>query len=148
MIIYSDGRNLQKDKHHCHSTVLGFMLVWPNSILSSVKTKKTHMEFTKKRLKYSEKQDYLVWWTSIQFEGNQLCSSPAEYHPKSRVCWQQHHAVGMFFSGRDWRTRQNRRKAQCTKILRFLNENPVQGSDGQKVHLQQDYDPKNSKSGL
>ncbi len=33
---------------------------------------------------------------SIMFEGNQLCSSPEEYHPISKV-----HSVGLFFSGRD-----------------------------------------------
>ncbi len=32
-------------------------------------------------------EDYLASIQNIKFEGNQLCSSPAEYHPKSKVCW-------------------------------------------------------------
>ncbi len=54
---------------------------------------KTHLQLaekTPKGLSDSEQQDYLVWWTlipNIMFEENQLCSSPAEYHPKSKVCW-------------------------------------------------------------
>ncbi len=76
-----------------HFTDLGFMLVWTNPILSSVKMHETHLELANKAPNGSsdpEKQDSLVWWTSIpsiMFEGNQLCSSPAEYHPKSKVCW-------------------------------------------------------------
>ncbi len=108
-----------------HSTDLGFMAVWPNSILSSVKTHENTLGICKKKAPKGpsdcEKRDSLVWWTSIpniMFEGNKLCSSPAEYHPKSKVCWSQPHAVGLFFSGRDWGTHQSRRKAQCTKILR------------------------------
>ncbi len=53
-------------------------------------------------------------------------------NPKSKVCWSQPHAVGLFFSSRDWGTHQNRRKAQCTKIYRYsLNENPVQSIQNQ-----------------
>ncbi len=59
-----------------HSTDLGFMAVWPNSILSSVKTHENTLGICKTAPKGptdSEKQDYLVWWTSIlsiMFEGN------------------------------------------------------------------------------
>ncbi len=76
-----------------HSTDLGFMAVWPNSILSSVKTHENTLGICRKAPKGPsdcEKQYYLVSWTSIpsiMFEGNQLCSSPAEYHPKSKVCF-------------------------------------------------------------
>ncbi len=59
-----------------------------------VRHMKTHLECAKKKAPKGpsdcEKQDSLVWWTSIpniMFEGNQLCSSAAEYHPKSKVCW-------------------------------------------------------------
>ncbi len=75
------------------STGLSFMAVWPNSILSSVKTHENTLGIFKKAPKGpsdSEKQDSLAWWTSIlsiMFEGNQLSSSPAESHPKSKVCW-------------------------------------------------------------
>ncbi len=51
-----------------HSTDLGFMAVWPNSILSSVNTHENTHGICKKAPKGpsdSEKQDSLVWWTSI-----------------------------------------------------------------------------------
>ena len=30
------------------------------------------------------------------------------HHPYGEAWWRQHHAVGMFFSGRDWETSQDR----------------------------------------
>ena len=39
----------------------------------------------------------------------QHLSSPREQHPHSEAWWWQHHAVGMFFIGRDWETGQNLR---------------------------------------
>ncbi len=79
------------------STDLGFMAVWPNSILSSVKTHEITLGICKKHLKGTQtlrnsEKYYLVWLTSIlsiMFEGNQICTSPAEYHPKNKVCWLQ-----------------------------------------------------------
>jgi hypothetical protein len=32
------------------------------------------------------------------------CSSPDHYHPYGEAWWWQHHAMGMFFSVRDWET--------------------------------------------
>ncbi len=64
------------------------MSMWPDSILSSAKTHENTLGICKKAPKGPsdcEKQDSLVWWTSIpsiMFEGNQLCSSAAEYIPK------------------------------------------------------------------
>ncbi len=81
----------QTSLQHCID--LCFMLVWPNSILSSVKTHEYTLGICKKAPKGPsdcEKYYSLVWWTSIpniMFEGTQLCSSPAEYHPLSKVCW-------------------------------------------------------------
>ncbi len=80
---------------------MGFMAVWKDSILSSGKTHENTIEMyiiAPKGPQDSEKQDSLVLWTSIpniMFEENHLCSSPAEYHPKSK----------------DWGTHQSRRKA-------------------------------------
>ncbi len=75
-----------------NSTCLGFILVWPNSILPSVKTHGNTLGIkAPKGSSDSEKQDYLVWWTSIpsmMFGGKQLCSSPAEYHT-ARVAYTQ-----------------------------------------------------------
>ncbi len=62
-----------------------------NHLLSEDKRKHTYNLQKKEPIgpSDSEKQDYMVWWTSILsivFEGNQHCSSPAEDHPKSKVC--------------------------------------------------------------
>ncbi len=81
-----------------HSTDLGFMVVWPNSILSSVKTHENTFGTCKMAPKGPsdcEKQDYLVWWTSvlsIMFEGNQ-CSGPQtglKVHLPTWQCPQAH----------------------------------------------------------
>ncbi len=69
------------------------LLNWRFPRFSSVKTHENTLRICKTEPKGpsgSKKQYYLVWWTSILsilFEGNQLCSSPAEYQPKSKVCW-------------------------------------------------------------
>ncbi len=156
MIIYSDRRNLQKDKHHCNTPSI--WALWECGKTQSSpqwRQQKTLLKYTKEAPKGpsdSERQDSLIWWTSmlsIMFEGNQICSSPAEYHPKSKVCWQQHRAGGMFFSGRDWGTRQNRRKAQCTKLVRLAlmktQSRAFRTSDwAGGLAIQQDNDPKHT----
>ncbi len=155
MIIYSDRRNLLKDKHHCNTPSI--WALWECGKTQSSpqwRQQKTLLKYTKEAPKGpsdSERQDSLVWWTSmlsIMFEGNQLCSSPAEYHPKSKVCWQQPRAGGMFFSGRDWGTRQSRRKLNTPNYRDSLNENPVQSIQnlrlGRRFTFQQDSDPKHT----
>ncbi len=68
---------------------LGFMggVAKLNPLLSEDEWKHTwNLQKAPKGPSDSEKQDYVVWWTSIlsiMFEGNQLCSSPAEYNPNS-----------------------------------------------------------------
>ena len=37
------------------------------------------------------------------------------YSPYGEAWWWQHHAVGMFFSGRDWETCQDQRKDERSK---------------------------------
>ena len=37
------------------------------------------------------------------------------HHLYSEAWWWQHHAVGMFFSGRDWETSQDRGKDDLSK---------------------------------
>ncbi len=75
--------NLQEDKHHCNTPP-----IWALWWCGQVKTHENTPRINKKAPKGtsdSEKRDSLVWWNlilSIMFEGNQLCSSPAEYHYK------------------------------------------------------------------
>ncbi len=104
-----------------HSTDLGFMAVWPNSILSSVNTHENTHGICKKAPKGpsdSEKQDSLVWWTSIlsiMFETSSAHRLQSII-PKVK-CAGSSLMLGLLFSGRDWGTRQSRRKAQCTKNI-------------------------------
>ena len=69
------------------------------------------------------------------------------HHPHSEAWWWQHHAVEMFFSGRDWETSQFRGKDEREKYREILDENLLQSAQdlrmGMKVHLQ-DNDPKHT----
>jgi hypothetical protein len=38
-----------------------------------------------------------------------------EYHPHGEAWWRQHHAMRMFFIGRDWETGQNLRNDDGSK---------------------------------
>ena len=40
------------------------------------------------------------------------------HDPYGEVWWWQHHAVGMFFRGRHWETRQDRGKDEWRKVLK------------------------------
>ncbi len=77
-----------------HPTDLVFMAVWPNSIHSSVKTHENTLGICKKKKASKlcsdyEKQDSLVWWTSILsiiLKKEALlvtCRVPSQ----SKVCW-------------------------------------------------------------
>jgi hypothetical protein len=45
------------------------------------------------------------------------------HHPYSEASWLQHYAVGLFFSGRDWGTSQDRGKDEWSKYREILDEN-------------------------
>ncbi len=108
------------------STDLCFISVWPNSILSSVKTHETH----------SEKQDSLVWW-SIMFEGNQLWN-----HPKVKC------AGGTSCCGTERLVRVEE-ELNAPKDWDY-NENPVQSIQnlrlGRRFTFEHDSDPKHTAS--
>ena len=40
------------------------------------------------------------------------------HHPYGEAWWWQHHAVGMFFSSRDWETSQDKDKDEQSKVQR------------------------------
>ncbi len=84
-------KNLQKDKHHCNTQSI-WSLWQCGRTQSSLQCRhmKTHLEFAKKKhLKGPsdcEKSDEPQFQASI-FKESRHCSSPAEYHPKSKVRW-------------------------------------------------------------
>ncbi len=86
MIICADRRNLQKDKHHCN-TDLGFMAVWRDSILSSVKTHENTLGIDKKTHKGSSDWETRFSGLMNLHSKHHVWRKPAEYHPKSKVWW-------------------------------------------------------------
>jgi hypothetical protein len=82
----------------------------PNGSHSSIRHITARLDFAKKHQKDSrehEKQDSLVWWNqdwTIWPESQASRLEETWHPPQSEAWWWQHHAVGMFFSGRDWET--------------------------------------------
>ena len=63
----------------------------------------------------------IIWYdeTKIELFGlNTKCHFLEEtwHHPYGEAWWWQHHALGMFFSGRAWETTQDREKDERSKV--------------------------------
>ncbi|XP_078288027.1 uncharacterized protein LOC144612325 [Rhinoraja longicauda] len=82
------------------------------------------LEFVIRHLKDSQTMRNKLLWsdeTKIELFGlnaKQHLSSPDKYHTYSEVWWWQHQDVGMFFSGRNWKTGQDRGKDERSKVQR------------------------------
>ena len=84
------------------------MVEWPDGNCSSVKRHMTaRLEFAKRHLKNSQTmKNKIIWTDDTKIE---LFGLNAKHHvwkkpgtiPTVKHGWWQHHAVGMFFSGRD-----------------------------------------------
>ena len=48
------------------------------------------------------------------------------HHPYGEALWWQHHAVGMFFSGRDWEPSQDQGKDAQSKVQRSLMKSALE----------------------
>ena len=61
---------------------------------------------------------------------NSLASHLEEnwHHLYSESWWWQHHAVGMFFRGRDWETSQDQGKDEGENYREILDENLLQSA--------------------
>ncbi len=136
MIICGDGRNLQKDKHHCNTPPI--WALWRCGQTQSspqCRRMKTHFEFAKKHLKDPQTlRNKILWSDEPQFQASCLKGTGSAHHLQSSIpkvkcagislmLWSCFSAVG------DWGTHQNRRKAQCTKILRFSIQRAFRTSD-------------------
>ena len=71
-------------------------------------------------------------------------SSPGQSHPYSEAWWWQHHAVGMFFSSRNWETSQDRGKDEYSNVQRHPGWKPAPEHSRPQTGaiFQQDNDPK------
>uniref|UniRef100_A0AAQ4PAV4 Tc1-like transposase DDE domain-containing protein n=1 Tax=Gasterosteus aculeatus aculeatus TaxID=481459 RepID=A0AAQ4PAV4_GASAC len=79
-------------------------------------------------------------------EETRHCSSPGQYHSYREARWWQHHAVGMFFSGRNWETIVRiEGKMNAAMYRDILDENMLQSAQDLRLGLrfifQQDNDP-------
>ena len=83
-----------------------------------------YLEFAKRYLKDSQTMRNKILCSDgnkIEFFGLNDSSRLEEpwHHPYPEACWWwQHHAVRMFFSGRDWETSQDRGKDEQRKVQR------------------------------
>ena len=72
-------------------------------------------------------------------------SSSISHHPYHEAWWWQHHAMGMLFSGRDWKTCKDRGNNEWSKIL---EKNRIQSAKDvwlwRRLMFQQDNDPKHT----
>ena len=79
------------------------------------------LEFAKRHLKDSQTMRNKILWsdeTKIElFSLNAKCQE-TWHHPYGEARWWQHHAAGMFFSGRDWKSSQGRGKDERSKVQR------------------------------
>ena len=82
------------------------------------------LEFAKRHLKDSQTMRNKILWsdeTKIEPFGQNAMGhvwrKPA-YNPCGEAWWLQYHSVGMFFSGRDWETSQDRGKDEWSKLQR------------------------------
>ncbi len=98
-----------------------------------------------------EKQDSLVWWTSIlsiMFEGNQLCSSAADTIPKVKCAGSSLMLWSCFSAAGTEGLVRVEEKLNASKYWGSLNENPVQSIQnlrlGRRFTFQQDNDPKHT----
>jgi transposase len=93
--------------------------------------------------------------TKIEFFGlnSQVSRLQETWHPYGEAWWWQHHAVGMFFSGRDWEAGTGRLvrikgKINGAKYREILDENLLQRTQdlrlGRRFPFQQHNDPKNT----
>ncbi len=144
-----------------HSIDLGFMAVWQDSILSSVKTHKNTLGICKKKApkgpSVCEKQDSLVWWTSIlsiMFGGNHAGTA---HHlqssiPKVKCAGSSLMLWSCFSAAETERLVRVEEKLNAPTYWDSLNENPVQSIQNLRLSrrftFQQDNEPKHSKSGL
>ncbi|KAI3351324.1 hypothetical protein L3Q82_005868 [Scortum barcoo] len=87
------------------------------------------LEFAKMHLKDSQTMRNKILWsdeTKIELFGvnarRHVWRKPGTAHHQantilySEAWWWQHHAVGMFFSGRNWETSQDRGKDECSNV--------------------------------
>ncbi len=95
MIICGDRRNLQKDKYYCNTPPIQSLWLCSQTQSSPQwRNMKTHLKFAKKKhLKDPQTlRNKIIWSDEPQFKTSCLketrhCSSPAEYHRKSKVWW-------------------------------------------------------------
>ena len=84
--------------------------------------------------------DWTLWPECQASRLEEIC-----HHPYGEAWWWQQHAVGMFFSGRDWETSQDGGKDEQNKVQRDPWWKPAQALRmWQRFSFEQDNDPKHT----
>uniref|UniRef100_A0A673VZE6 Uncharacterized protein n=1 Tax=Salmo trutta TaxID=8032 RepID=A0A673VZE6_SALTR len=92
------------------------------------------LEFAKRHLKDSQTmRNKIIWSDETKIELFGLNANRPVYRKRGTILtvkhWWQHHGVGMFFSGRDWETNQNRGKDERSKTPAGMRFKPISIQD-------------------
>ncbi len=115
-----------------HSTDLGFMTVWQDSILSSVKTKENTLEIKKLHLKDPQTlRKKILWFDEPQFQASCLKGTSSTHHlqstiPKVKCAGSSLMLWGCFSAAGIEGFIRIEEKLNAPKYRDGLNENPVQ----------------------
>ncbi len=152
MIIYADGRNLQKDKHHCNTPPI--WALWRCGKTQSslqVRHMKTHLECAKKHLKDPQTlRNKILWSDEPQFQTSCLKETSSAHHlqstiPKVKCPGSSLMLWGCFSAAGTEGLIRVEEKLNAPKYWDSLNENLVQSIQnlilGRRFTFQQDNDP-------
>ncbi len=118
-----------------HSTNLGFMVVWQDSILSSVKTHENTLGICKKKKKHLKDPqtvtNKIIWSDDAQFQASCLKETSSAHHlqssiPKVKCAGSSLMLWGCFSAAGTEGLVRVEEKLNAPKYRDSLNENPVQ----------------------
>ncbi len=155
MIVYADGRNLQKDKRHSNTPPI--WALWQCGQTQSSPQRrcmKTHLEFAEKQLKDPQTlRNKILWSDEPQFQASCLKETSSAHHlqstiPKVKCAGSSLMLWSCFSAARTEGLVRVEEKLNAPKYRESLNENPVQSIQnlrlGRRFIFQQDNDPKHT----
>ncbi len=145
MIIYADGRNLQKDKNHCNTPPIRSLWLCSQTQSSPQwRHMKTHLEFAEKHLKDPQTlRNKIIWFDEPQFQASCLKETSSAHHlrstiPKVKCAGSSIMLWGCFSAAGTEGLIRVKKSSMHQNIERALMETQSRAfrtSDGQKVNL-------------